>query len=182
MTAPNPSTRTPLSAGSTILLVLLLLSSILLMTLGLTCAGLGRMAWNGSQLSPLGIVLSLIIASIAAPFALLSGVVLRSRHGDGMRASAPKERTRGSAILTVLLVLLLLASLLVIALGLAHAGWANSSSNGSPFGEIAVVLGLLAAGVAAPFGLLSSVILYVRRRGPKKRNPDVGPGFDADQT
>jgi len=164
------------------LLALLLLSSILVMTLGLTCAGLGRMAWNGSQLSPLGIILSLIIAGIAAPFALLSGVVLRSRRGDGMRAPALKERTRGSAVLTVLLVLLLLASLLVIALGLAYAGWANSSSNSSPFGEIAVVLGLLAAGVAAPFGLLSSVILYLRRRGPRKRNSDVGSGFDAGQT
>lgn len=182
MKVPNPSTRTPLSAGPTILLVLLLLASLFVMTLGLTCAGSGRMAWNGSQLSPLGIVLSLIIAGIAAPFALLSGVVLYSRRGDGMRARAPKGRTRASAVLTVLLVLLLLASLLVIALGLAYAGRANSSSNSSPFGEIAVVLGLLAAGVAAPLALLSSVVLYLRRRGARTRNPSVGSGFDSGQT
>jgi uncharacterized iron-regulated membrane protein len=164
------------------LLVLLLLSSLVVMTLGLICAGWGRIAWNGSQLSPLGIVLSLIIAGIAAPFALLSGVVLYSRRGDGMTAGAPKARTRGSAVLTVLLVLLLLASLLVMALGLAYAARANSSSNSSPFGEIAVVLGLLAAGVAAPFALLSSVILYLRRRGSRIRNPSVGSGFDSRQT
>ena len=182
MRAPSPSTRTPSRAGSSLLPGLLLLSSLLVMTLALACAGLGRVAWNGSQLSPIGIVLSLIVAGLAAPFALLSGVSLHSRRGGGTKVRAPRERTVGSAVSAILLVLLLLASLLVIALGLAYAAMANSSSNTSPFGEAAVVFGLLAAGIAAPFALLSSVVLYLRRQGPRTRNPSAGSSFDSSQT